>query len=148
MSRTGAIFAVLGLFAVGVLSGALGVHLYYAHLFRSHEPPPWADRGPMVMALSNRLDLTPDQQRQLERIFVQARIEGEALRRELRPRIQAQMERTRERIERILTPEQRAEFERMHAEHRHWADRLFLEPPPPGPDGMPPGRRFQWRHRN
>jgi len=148
MSRAAAVLAVLGLFAVGVLSGALGVHLYYAHLFRSHQPPPWADRSPMVLALSNRLDLSRAQQRQLEEIFVQARIEGEALRRELRPRIEGQMDRTRRRIEAILTPEQRAEFERMHAEHRHWADRLFLEPPPPDPDRMPPGRRFRWRRQN
>jgi len=146
MSRVGAFAAVFGLFVLGVLTGALAVHLFYAHALAVHRPPEWIGRGPLVGALSRRLDLTSQQQDQLREILTDARREGEMLRQRLRPEVEAQMERTRKRIEAILTPEQKREFERLHAEHRHWADRFFLEPPPPPDEGMPPGRRLH-RHR-
>lgn len=145
MNRVGAFAAVLGLFVVGVLTGALAVHLFYARALAVHRPPEWMGRGPLVGALSRRLDLTPEQQDQLREILIDAREEGEELRQRLRPEVEAQMQRTRQRIEAILTPEQKREFDRMHAAHRHWAERFFLEPPPPPDDRMPMGRRFHHR---
>ena len=146
MKRVGAFAAVLGLFVLGVFCGALAVHLFYARALAMHRSPEWMGRGPLVRALSRRLELTPEQQDQLQEILVDARREGEKLRQRLRPEVEAQMERTRQRIEAILTPEQQRRFERMHAEHRHWADRFFLEPPPPPDDWPFAGHRFH-RHR-
>jgi Spy/CpxP family protein refolding chaperone len=147
VNRVGALAAVFGLFVLGVLAGALGVHLFYAHALAVHRPPEWVGRGPLAGALSRRLDLTSEQQDQLREILIDARRESDLLRGRLRPEVEAQMEKTRQRIEAILTPEQKRRFERMRSAHRHWAERMFLEPPPPPDDWPPPERRFHRRHR-
>jgi len=69
--------------------------------------------------------------------------EADEIRRELRPRLEQHLERTRARFEALLTPEQRAKFERLYREDRR-AERFFLEnpprPAPPAPNrpGPPP----------
>jgi len=130
MKRTIAFTCVVGLFLLGILVGALGMHLYYAQKF----PPPGSrGGGPREMAgsfhierLERRLGLTPDQKRRIDDILVDSRAEADAMRRELGPRVRAHAESVRERIREVLTPEQRDRFDQMRRRERRHADRFFL----------------------
>ncbi|HXO41277.1 MAG TPA: hypothetical protein VN999_07515 [Thermoanaerobaculia bacterium] len=131
MKRSSALAGVVALFLVGVVVGALG-----AELVRLHHP--WGlaagPHGPgagslghlgmghrmMAAELTRRLDLTADQQRQIEPILAETHREAQAIWREVRPRVLAVIEQGENRIAQILTPRQRQEFEairRERAEH-------------------------------
>lgn len=130
MRRSSAIAGVVALFVVGVVVGALG-----ADLVRSHRPQSLAvnhhgagrrmmgsERGGRMMAaeLHRRLDLSADQQRQLDAILADTHRETQALWQEVRPRVVAVIERGQNRIAEILNPRQRQEFEvyrKERAEH-------------------------------
>jgi len=164
MRRPVALLSIACVFLVGILVGALGTHLLYvrslpqpAELSRVGRPGlqggpvagPW-----LVERLERRLGLSEEQRREIDEILRQSREESDALHEEMLPRIREQLERTRQRIFEVLTPEQREEFERLRKEHRG-AERFFLggdprhrrkgpgrrgpraQPPPPGPP--PPG---------
>jgi Spy/CpxP family protein refolding chaperone len=88
--------------------------------------------------MESRLDLRDDQRKQIQDILRQGRDESDAIRRELRPRLESQLETTRKRIAAVLTDEQRAKFEQLVSEDRRRAERFFLEGPPPPPFGGPP----------
>ena len=128
MRRWQALVALAGLFALGVVSGGLGAHLFYARaLERPPAPPPFFG-GRMGPRLERHLDLTPAQGEQLRQILDETRREAEALRRDLAPRIREVMERSEERIREILTPEQRRRFEELQRQQRRRADRFFAGP--------------------
>ena len=75
--------------------------------------------------------------------MAESRVEGHALREEMRPRVTEMMRRTTERIEEVLTPEQRERFAELQEQHRGRAERFMLGPPGgPGRRGGPP-----WRDR-
>ena len=134
MRRSSAVAGVVALFLVGVAVGALG-----ADLVRRHHPwgmaaGPHGPRAPgdpighlgmhhrmMATELTRRLDLTPDQQRQLEPILAETHREAQAIWQQVRPRVQAVIEQGENRIAQILTPAQRQEFE---AYRRERAERL------------------------
>ena len=135
MRRGPALAALLGLFALGVVSGGLGAHLYYARaLERPPGPPPFLGRFP-GSPLERHLDLTPEQRRAVRQILDESHREAEALRHDLAPRLRDVMERSQERIREVLTPEQRERFEELRRRHHRRSDRFF---------GGPDGRR---RHR-
>jgi Spy/CpxP family protein refolding chaperone len=122
MKRSSALAGVVALFLVGVVVGALG-----AELVRLHHPwgiaagPHGPGAGPlghlgmghrmMAAELKRRLDLTADQQRQLDAILADTHRETLAIWREVRPRAVAVIEQGENRIAQILTPRQRQEFE-------------------------------------
>ena len=141
MNRPSALIAVAALFLLGVLSGLFAAHLYHAHRLEGRRFGPPLEHGSFLDHLDERLGLTPEQREQLEEIVRESHREAGALRTELRPRARAQMERTRERINAILTPEQREEFEKLHQRHRRRSERFFLDPPPPGAHGPKPRHR-------
>lgn len=125
MKRWQALTALAALFALGVLSGALGAHLYYARaLERPPGPPPFVGRfaGPR---LEHRLDLSAEQRLQLREILEDTRREAERLRHELAPRMREVMERSDERIREILTPEQRERFAELRRRQRGRSDRFL-----------------------
>ena len=137
MKRRQALVALAGLFVLGVVSGGLGAHLYYARsLDRPPGPPPFFTRfmGPRLERL---LELTPEQQVQMREILDESRREAEALRRDLAPRMHEVMERGESRIRELLTAEQLERFEGLQRRHRRRSDRFF---------GGPDGRRGQRRH--
>ena len=150
MKRWLALLALAGLFALGVVSGGLGAHLYYARaLDRPPGPPPFLApfMGPR---LERALDLSPEQSEQIRAILEQGRREAGSLRRDLVPRLEELMERNRARIREILTPEQRRRFEELQRSHRGRSQRFFggrggrpghRRPPaePPPPDAEPRG---------
>ena len=130
MKRWQALIALAGLFVLGVVSGGLGAHLYYARsLERPPGPPPFFDRF-MGPRLERHLELTPDQRRQLREVLEESRREAEALRHEMAPRMRELMQRTGVRIREILTPEQRQRFDELRRRQRRRSDRFFG-----GPDG-------------
>jgi len=137
MKRSSAVAGVVALFLVGVAVGALG-----GEVVRRHHP--WGlgggpgragglggplghlgmghsmGHGMMAAELKRRLDLTADQQRQLDAILADTHRETQALWQEVRPRVIAVIEQGENRIAQILTPRQRQEFEvyrRERAEH-------------------------------
>ena len=136
MKRHLALVYVAGLFLLGVLVGALAMQLY--HSVNAPDPRRLPGRGPahrpdFADLLERRLDLTPDQVQRIDVILAESRAEAEAFHEEMLPRVREQMERTRERISEVLTPEQRERFEELHRRHRGRAERFFL--------GRRPGRR-------
>lgn len=148
MSRAWALVSILALFLAGISIGALGMHLYQE---RSETGPRDPFPGPpraFMRHLESRLELTPEQRRKIAAIRRESWGESESLRRELRPRIQKQMEATREKVLAVLTAEQRERLERLLREDPRALHRFFLgeggrrpggPPGAPFPEGPPPG---------
>ncbi len=134
MSRFTAFAAALALLVSGVAIGALGTLLVQGRPRPPHErfgggPP---RPGRMLEDLKQQLSLTTAQEQKIAAILDEGRREGEALRREMRPRLDQQVESVRKRIESELNDAQRTKFEELR--RNSW--RFLLEGPPPG---MPPG---------
>jgi hypothetical protein len=127
--RSTAIAAIAALFLIGVLVGVLGTHLFYLRQIR--QPGGLARLGAhlMVADLQRRLALDPDQRRQVEAILADATHETAAVRREMTPRVLAILDRSRERISAVLTPEQRRELERYRHAHSERLRHLLLSAP-------------------
>ena len=135
MNRTVAVISVAALFLSGLSIGALAMHLY--HEGRSVEGVPPVGGPPhrgFLLSLERQLDLTPEQRDQLRAIHEEVRREFENFRRDLRPRLERQMDETRDRILAILTPEQQERFKRIESRHRGHMGRFFLG------EGRPGGR--------
>ncbi len=153
MSRPLSVLLVATLFLSGVAIGALGMHLYYfERLHRpwegpphgaihgllhrlgpgsSAEAPPGTPPGTPFLGrwMARELELSPEQQRQIEEILSDSGRRAAAMRHELRPRVEALMEETAGRIAAVLTPEQRRRFERLR--QRRLLDEGLLGPPGP-----------------
>jgi Spy/CpxP family protein refolding chaperone len=131
MNKSIAVVAVLGLFLLGILIGALGMHLVYAQRFPALQERPFNGgsgmHGPLFFArLERQLDLSEDQKERIREIMRESREEGTAMHEEMLPRVQELMDRTRASIVEILTPEQQKEFEQLMSRHRRDAERFFL----------------------
>jgi len=148
VKRSIAILSVIGLFVIGILIGSLGTHLYYAHRLLQPGGPPGMGGKIFVDRLMARLDLTPGQRREIERILKDSHVRAEAFRASMAPRVRALMEETHERVLAVLTPEQREVFEEMSRTHHQRAREWFLGGQRPrhgrgrvrplGPPGPPP----------
>lgn len=112
MKRSTALAAVAALFLVGILVGILGTHLFYLRQLR--QPGGMAVLGNRFLAstLDRRLDLTPEQRRQVDAILADTARETAAVRREMAPRVLEILDRSHRRIAAVLTPEQQRELER------------------------------------
>src|SRR5262245_16108147 len=127
-------FALLGVFALGIVSGAALWHL--AQRSGPHPPPPWRERPgprrplPPGAELERMLDLAPEQAANVRAILEESR-----------ERMHQEAEATRARILEVLTPEQREIFETLRPPR----------PPFPGEpefgDRPPPGRGPRGRFR-
>jgi Spy/CpxP family protein refolding chaperone len=127
---------VLVVFALGLLVGGVGNHLWGAHVWGSgptrgagHPPP----QGP---SFSQRMGLSPDQQKQLDAIFNDTHPQFQAL--------DAQREalhlQVRTRIRAILTPDQQVKFDAMIKDQdAHGRGGPNRGGPPPGREGHGPG---------
>lgn len=148
MKRWVASIAVLALFVVGVGVGVLGTHLFYTQQIRRHGGGSEFGAHRFLTRLERELNLTADQSRRIDEILVQSRLESDALRLEMLPRVREHMWQTRERIREVLGPEQQARFDELQRRHGRRAERFFLGrggrrphgPPPRGgpPDAPPP----------
>ena len=100
--------AVLILFVVGFIAGALAMNLYGGRQFA----PRAGGRGGFERML-DRLNLTQDQRTQVGEIFDDARKQLSELRRESEPRFRTVRKNTDDRLKAVLTPEQFEEFKKM-----------------------------------
>jgi Spy/CpxP family protein refolding chaperone len=153
VKRSIAILSVVGLFVIGILIGSLGAHLYYSHRLLQPDGPPGMGGKIFMDRLLTRLDLTPEQRREIEEILDESHARADEFRRSMAPEVRALMEQTHERLLAVLTPEQREIFEEMRRTHHQRAREWFLGghrpghgrghghglgPGPPGPPPPPP----------
>ena len=100
---------VLVVFALGLLLGGVGNHLWGAHVWGSGPPRGAGHPPPPGQSFSARMGLSPDQQKQLDAIFNDTHPQFQAL--------DAQREalhlQVRARIRAILTPDQQVKFDAM-----------------------------------
>jgi Spy/CpxP family protein refolding chaperone len=132
MKRTIAIVYVVGLFLLGIVVGALGMHVADRHfLHHPHPPATWGHgaRGagfPHIEAIAGELGLDKSQQLKIQDILTDSRHEAHQLHEEMLPRVHELMDQTHERINEVLTPEQRERLNELLANHRGGFERLFL----------------------
>ena len=144
MKQTAAMVSVVGVFLIGILVGALGMQVYH-----NNRPAPGPGREPgmerrvmFAERLGRLLELTPEQQEEIESIRHESRIRAEEMRREMAPVVREQMEEARRRIREVLTPEQQERLDQLGRRERQMVERFLL-----GERGRPgrPGRQRQPR---
>ena len=151
MNRALAIVTILSLFVAGVAIGALGMNLYSGGHIDRHDRPHGPGGESCLRRLHRHLDLTADQEQEIEAILKRNHAEAHELRSELQPRVRALMDRAHEEIEAILDPRQREEFQRLIARSRRHAEHFFLGPPGRHgrrPHGADRHSRRPWRDRH
>jgi Spy/CpxP family protein refolding chaperone len=98
---------LLGAALGGVLGNVFGVHARNA-------PPQLTEverRAQKVQRLTQELNLTPDQQKQIEAIIASVQAQYKAIHQSTEPQIDEARQKGREQIRAILTPEQKPKFE-------------------------------------
>lgn len=145
MNRLKLATGIVLIFALGLLTGALGSGLYFKYRIEQfRDAGPETRRGMLMDRLTRRLDLTPDQQQQVAAIFDEMRDELSALREKHRPDLQRIKEEGHARIRAILNDDQKRQFDEMI---EHLQQRRHGHPSPfgkhgrrgrPGPEGAPP----------
>jgi Spy/CpxP family protein refolding chaperone len=101
---------------------------------RGGPPAIFAAGSPLV----ERLELTEPQRDSIERLMRRDRARTDSMFREMRPRLRARFDSTTAAIAAVLTPEQRAEWERFLAERRAHHRRRGGGDPADGPPLPPP----------
>lgn len=143
MKKSSALVAVVAVLVLGILVGILGTHLFYAQKFRKAGSLSGMASDFFLHRLERELNLTAEQRQAIDEIMAESRVEGHALREEMRPRVGEMMRRTSERISGVLTPEQQERFAELQQEHRGRAERFMLGPP----GGRGPRGRGPWGDR-
>lgn len=115
MKRWTAVALLAGAFLLGTVVGGLGGELLHLHRFaaRHHgrgEPPAF---GFLAHRLERRLELSPEQAREIEAVLERARRDLRDMHREVRPRVHGRMLEARSEIEEVLTDEQREALHRL-----------------------------------
>ena len=124
MRKPVALLAVGALFLAGVLVGVVATHSFYA--WQLHRPGGLAALGLQVLGnrLERQLDLSDEQERQVDAILADTRRELMEVRRDTVPRLLAIRDRSFTRIDALLTPEQRARLRQFRARHDRKVERL------------------------
>ncbi len=113
-------------FVAGILVGVVGDHLLFIHhLF----PRGGFVAGRIADRLDRELHLTPQQKTQVQQILDRHRTRIDAIMSSARPQVRQEIDATNAEIEKILTPEQRAQFAKMPM--RMPGHRGMSGPPPP-----------------
>ncbi len=149
MKRIKAIAGILAIFALGVMTGAMGTDMMIKHridMFHEKGPP---HIGPMFMKrIGDRLDLTKDQRVEVEKIMDSLEAQLKDIRQGFEPKIKAafdsafnqigehltgpqkkQMETLRQQFPRHFRPDQRFR----HEKHRDDPEKMQPEEPPRSP---------------
>lgn len=106
--------AVLLIFVIGFVAGALTINVYRARHIAS-APPSHRSRFERLM---EQLNLTPEQRDQVNAIFNDARAQLSEIRKESEPRFRTVREQTHERLRGVLTPEQWEQFQKRTSDFR------------------------------
>jgi Spy/CpxP family protein refolding chaperone len=126
MRHAVAVTWVFALFLMGIVIGAFGMHLFESHQGPWHPRSPAAGHrgmGPPPHVLEGMMDeveLSADQRERVRILLAEGRHKAEALRHEISPQVQAQMEEMHRQIMEVLTPEQRRQVEGMHPRLRQF----------------------------
>jgi Spy/CpxP family protein refolding chaperone len=107
--------AVLSIFVVGVIAGALATNIYRESRISTSGG---GMRGGGFERVIDKLNLTSDQRAQVDAIFEDARARLTELRNESGPRFREVRKQTDERLQSVLTPEQWEQFKKMMEESR------------------------------
>jgi Spy/CpxP family protein refolding chaperone len=132
MKRTLAIVYVVGLFLLGIVVGALGMHVADRHFQGPARPPGSWGHGEHpggfwhLPGIAAELELDKSQQLEIQDILTDSRHEAHQLHEEMLPRVHELMAQTHERINEVLTPEQQERLDELLAEHRGGFERFFL----------------------
>jgi len=119
MKKRWPIFGIVLVFLLGILCGSLATHLLYNCRMGSMSGGRGETREEVLVERLERKLKLDDRQVALVRPIVHETHEGiMALRRQLRPQIEAAIEKSQARINAILTPEQREKFAQMIARHK------------------------------
>ena len=121
------ILLALVIFVSGVLvGGGLTFKFITSGFKRSFQDPSLlADR--ITHRMKKRLNLTDEQAVQVRRIILEQQKAFQSLRKQVRPQLEAQIEKTRQELAAVLTPEQARKWEK---HFRHFLK--FWLPPKPG----------------
>ena len=133
--RLWTILLALAIFSCGVLvGGGLTFKVITVGYKRSfQEPEVLAEK--IIHHMERRIDLNGDQVKQVRGIILEQQKAFQALRKEFRPRLDSQIEKTRRELAAVLTSEQARKWEKTFARiHRFW-----LPPLPGAPRDSPPG---------
>jgi Spy/CpxP family protein refolding chaperone len=126
--RTSATLLVVVAFIAGLFIGVAGDHLILMH---RHEMRRGQFGGRQIAdRLDRELHLTPQQKTEIQKILDRHRARMDAIMSTVRPQMRQEIEAGNSEIEKLLTPEQRAQFQhlKMRLPQRHGG------PPPPPPN--------------
>ena len=102
-----------------VLGAALGRFEFAHHMHGKWKDP--AERQKWILKrLDDGLHLNGQQETQIAAILQESAVQMEAVHSKVRPELEALRKQTREKIEPLLTPEQKSKYEQMEAE---WQER-------------------------
>ena len=120
-----AVVVVIIAFVAGLFVGIAGDRLYFHRMF-----PGRRDFGSsrIMERLNRELHLTADQKSQVQKIVDSHRTRIESIMTPVRPEIRKELDATNAEIEKVLTPDQRAQFQKMLA---HMPRRGMPPGPPP-----------------
>jgi Spy/CpxP family protein refolding chaperone len=108
-SRREAAFLVIVVFALGILLGGLGTHLWGERVW-GHQAAP-NSRDEIIGRLTHQVGLSPEQQTQVTAIVDDTRAQWRALYSPLDPKKEEIRQQSREKIRALMTPEQKAKLE-------------------------------------
>ncbi|MEM1033883.1 MAG: hypothetical protein AAGN82_26345 [Myxococcota bacterium] len=138
-----AALVMVGLFALGGITGAALMRRHQQSQLRAE-----LERGPgpararlRLRAMRRFLDLTSDQVAELETVIEEAEQTHHELRRQCGPQLEQLRTDTEAKIERVLTPEQRAQYRELQQrreKRRHQRRRRRRRGAPPPGEGPPP----------
>jgi Spy/CpxP family protein refolding chaperone len=118
-TRATGVALLVATFAAGMLAGAASGRLLSAGEPRTSvgEPTRGGDRSGGPRLIIHEVDLTEEQKTRVEEILARRRAITDSLWRTDGRRIRASVDSTREEIRAMLTPGQRAEYDRLREEH-------------------------------
>ena len=102
---------VLVVFLLGTLLGGVGNHVWGERVWGKQTINTQPTRNQLVSDLTQDLQLTPDQQKQLGSIVDDTRSQWRALYTTIEPQHEQIRQQARDRMRAILTPEQKPKFE-------------------------------------
>ena len=104
---------VFAVFVLGALLGSVSGYLFSEHTLAANRPilDDDARRAHKVKTLTNDLNLTPEQAKQLDDAIREAQARFRAIREASQPQIDTTRAQAREKVRSFLTPEQRTKYE-------------------------------------
>lgn len=100
-------------FASGAVIGVFGDRLYNVSIVRARTPKPDEFRKNYLNMMQTRLGLSPDQVNKLGGIMDETRVRYDELHRKMQPEREIVRKEQQDKVRSILSPDQRAEYDKM-----------------------------------